>query len=549
MSKNIFRLLVVVFFIVYLGGYGKPFLMLSFAEEVEKIFEAMSVEQKVGQIMVVGVKGKFIDPEISSMIEHLHIGGVILFENNVSSFTSLRRFIISMQKIAQRGKNPGLFICVDQEGGRIARLKEDKGFTEFPSAMAVAATGNIDNVRGIARSLSCELKALGINVDLAPVLDVNNNPSNPVIGIRSYGSYPSRVSEFGCAFIEALQEEGIMAVGKHFPGHGDTSVDSHVSLPVVSHQRERLETVELAPFKAAMKSGVAGIMSAHVLFLAIDSAAGVPATLSSKVLRGLLRGELGFEGLIFTDSLEMGALKESGHPLPEAAVEALNAGADILLFNVDYATQRRVYDFIVEKVKSGQVSQDVLDIAVKRVLTAKARFGILKNRQYTDSTFHWFKKRNLRMFSRKVAQKSITLLRDNADLLPLKPNKKAIVIETDNNLGLRRMLGITALQVGQQPDMRDINNAVNLCRNADVVIVATTDVEKNLRQAVLVNELLKVNRHIIVVAMHSPYDLLYFKDVPAYLVTYGSSPPSVRALADVLKGKIPPKGHLPVELN
>ncbi len=290
--------------------------------DVDDELAGMSLEQKVGQTMIVSVLGASFTPEIRRLIEEFHIGGIILFGKNVRSRSAVKRLTVKLQHTALRTGHTGLIICVDQEGGRVSRLTVERGFTEFPSAMALAATGEIQNVRDVARAIARQLKAVGINMNLAPVLDVNNNPANPVIGTRSFASDAERVAEMGAAFIEATQEEGVMAVGKHFPGHGDTFVDSHVSLPIVPHGRDRLESVELIPFKAAIQSEVAGIMTAHVVFPEIEPATGMPATLSSRVLSGLLRTEMHYGGLLVTDSLEMEALAKSGYSSSQAAVAA-----------------------------------------------------------------------------------------------------------------------------------------------------------------------------------------------------------------------------------
>jgi beta-N-acetylhexosaminidase len=227
--------------------------------------------------------------------------------------------------------------------------------------------------------MAAELKAAGINMDLAPVLDVNINPRNAIINDRSFGADPTLVAACGVAFIETLQGEGVMAVGKHFPGHGDTTIDSHVALPVVPHQRARLEAVEYAPFKAAIRAGVAGIMSAHIAFPAIDSTPNLAATLSRKVMTDLLRDEMKFAGIRMTDALEMGALQTSGYPVPVASVTALKAGADILLYNCGHAMNHQAHAALVDAIRRGEIPAARLEEAVHRVLVAKERFGILNS--------------------------------------------------------------------------------------------------------------------------------------------------------------------------
>src|SRR5215208_4740879 len=251
--------------------------------------ETLTLEQKIGQLMIIGFDGTEANSDLLEMISEYHVGGVILFARNVQSPRQVAGLTNKLQRTAIESGHPGLFIAIDQEGGRVTRLTEDKGFTEFPSAMALTATGNPQNAYGAAAAMAAEMRAVGINVDFAPDLDVNNNPAHPVIGIRSFSSDPAKVVEYGLAFAEGLQENGILAFGKHFPGHGDTGVDSHIDLPLVPYDRDRLDQVELVPFKAAIDADFAGIMSAHVTFPAIDSTPGLAATLSRPILTGLLR--------------------------------------------------------------------------------------------------------------------------------------------------------------------------------------------------------------------------------------------------------------------
>lgn len=338
---------------------------------------AMTLEQKAGQAMCVGFDGTALSPELRSLIEELHVGGLIYFERNVASRAALARLSADLQAVAQDTRHPALLLAIDQEGGRVTRLRRSAGFSEFPSSWDVAAAGGPAAVRQVAAAMAAELREVGVNVNLAPVLDVNSNPDNPIINTRSFSSDPQMVAACGVAFVEATQEAGILAMGKHFPGHGDTTVDSHVTLPVVPHGRERLDAVELAPFRAAIAAGVGGIMSAHVWMPAIDPTPNCPATLSRRVLVDLLRRELGFDGLIFTDALEMGALAAAGYPPPTAAVAALAAGADVLLFNVEASILCQAHRAIVGAVQDGSLDPARLDDAVLRVLAAKARLGLL----------------------------------------------------------------------------------------------------------------------------------------------------------------------------
>ncbi len=345
---------------------------------IDRLVARMTLEQKAGQVMAFGFDGVAFTPELRAMVEQLHPGGLVLFARNVESPRQLAQLNTDLQRIAKANGDPGIIISIDQEGGRVARLRKENGFAEFPSAQSIGASSDpTGTARQIARAMAVEMKVAGINMDLAPVLDVNNNPANPVINDRSFGADPALVAACGIAFIETLQAEGIMAVGKHFPGHGDVSVDSHVALPIVPHDRARLDAVEFVPFKSAIRTGVAGMMSAHIAFPAIESTPNLAATLSRKVMTDLLRDQMKFAGIRMTDSLEMGALQTSGYPVPAAAITALQAGADLLLFNCGHAMNRQAHAAIVDAALRGEIPAARLDEAVRRVLIAKERFGVL----------------------------------------------------------------------------------------------------------------------------------------------------------------------------
>ncbi len=511
----------------------------------------MTTEEKVGQLMIVGFAGPRLTPELSDVIRDLHVGGVIVFliNGNIETPEQVATLTRDLQDVARADGAPGLFMSVDQEGGRVSRLRETTGFSEIPGAMALGATGDPENARRAAQLLAREMLAVGLNVDFAPVLDVNNNPANPVIGVRSFGSDPESVAEFGVAYLEGLQSEGVLAFGKHFPGHGDTDVDSHVALPTVPHDRSRLEAVEFVPFKAAIAAKVAGIMSAHVTFPAIDPS-GMPATLSRPVLTGLLRGDLGFDGLVVTDSLEMGALRNSlGLSPAEAAATAFAAGADLLLFNQGHADHRAAHALIVQQLTTGAIPMARLDDAVLRVLRAKERFGLLaplspEPATAADSVFT----PEHRALADALAAQSITLLRDDAHLIPLSAEAHPFVFEIPAMAGLGELLGETAMSIGEQPTHAEIRLAAGLASQGRPVIVGVADVKRNPTQIDLVDALVKTGAPVIVVALREPYDLLAMPAGPALLATYGSPPPSLRALKAVLRGESPITSQLPVEL-
>ncbi len=512
--------------------------------------ESLTLQQKIGQLMVIGFDGITMDVDLRRMITDYHIGGVILFARNVESPKQVAAMTNELQKTALESGNPGLFIAMDQEGGRVARLTEDKGFTEFPSAMAIGATGDSENAYRMASAMAAEMRAVGINVDFAPDLDVNNKPANPVIGTRSFSSDPDKVASFGAAFARGLQENGVLAFGKHFPGHGDTGTDSHIALPLVPHDRARLDATELLPFRAATDANFAGIMSAHVTFPAIDPTPGMPATLSHPVLTGLLRNELGFQGLIATDSLEMGALAENGYPPPVAATLAFEAGADLLLFNRDHVMHKQAFANLVDAFNEGNFSQEQLDTSVHRILKAKAKFDILNPLLITDAAKAGESIAATRhhTLALELARSAITLLKDDASLLPLRSGEPLLVFETAAARGLGALLGARTFEIKNDPDASAITDALGMARDAHKVIVATTDANFNAGQVKLVTELLKQNPNIIIVSVRNPYDISVLPTVPTVLAAYGGNPPTLQAITDVLMGISEAAGVLPVTL-
>ncbi|MBI5080239.1 MAG: beta-N-acetylhexosaminidase [Chloroflexi bacterium] len=520
---------------------------------IDSILSKMTLEQKVGQLIVIGFMGPKLTPELRQMIEQYHIGNVILFSlnQNIESPQQLAQLNHDLQTTAVHSGHPGLFICIDQEGGRVTRLFENKGFTEFPSAMAIGATNKPENAERIARAIAVEMKTLGLNVNFAPVLDVNNNAVNPIIGTRSFSSDPNIVARFGVAFLKGLQSEGVLAFGKHFPGHGDTGTDSHIALPTVPHDLDRLNKIEFVPFKAAMQNDVAGIMTAHVTFPAIDPTEKLAATLSPKILSGLLRDEMKYNGLLVTDSLEMGAIGESGYPPPKAAATALKAGADLLLFNKGFDDHKKAIALIIAQVKSGEIPQARLDEAVKRILIAKQKFGVIAPAPINvGDAASRVGTAEIKSISRDIAAQSITLLRDDAKLLPLKPGANVYVIETPafNNFG--KLIGTSAVTVSASPTPAEITMVNGMARTDSnrIFIVGLAGATANSSQIKLVQELLNIKAKVVVVALRDPYDLMNIKSATTMIATYSSTQPSLEALANVLLGKAKPQGKLPVDL-
>lgn len=505
------------------------------------------LDQKIGQTLMIGFEGTTLTDELREMIERYHVGGVILFARNIESPSQVAQLTNDMQRAARESGHPGLFVAIDQEGGRVARLTEATGFTEFPSAMAVAATGRADAAEQVGRALAEELRVVGINVDFAPDLDVNNNPANPVIGTRSYGSTPEQVAEFGVAAIKGIQSQGVLAFGKHFPGHGDTDTDSHFALPSVAHGRARLDAVELVPFRAAITANVAGIMSAHVLFPEIEPRT-MPATLSSAALVGLLRDKMNFQGLIVTDSLEMGALASNGYGPAQAAAAALAAGADILLFNSGHDDHKAAFALIKQQIESGDLPVARLDAAVERILQAKHRFGIAES-SYVDpeQAQHVVGTPERTAFSRALAGEAITLLRDQSGVLPIADIANTCVIET-SGVGLGEMLELATIALDGEPTPSQLEAVERAVAEGKTLVVGISAVAQKPGHVALIHKLLAGHARVVLVALRDPYDLLLFPQAPTMLATYATPITLLGPLRDVLAGHAAARGRLPVEL-
>jgi len=516
----------------------------------------MSVEEKIGQLFLVYFVGPTLSDDLRQMINDYHVGGILFFRvsDNIQSLNQVAQLIDQAQTQATtHGAKIPLFVGIDHEGGTVMRLRNEA--TLFPSNMAVGATWNYANAAEMARVSAQELKALGINMNLAPVVDVNNNPANPVIGIRSFGSSPQEVTKFGQAMIESYQSNGIIATAKHFPGHGDTSIDSHFGLPIISYDEAHLEQIELQPFRQAIQSNIAAIMTAHVLLPTYEPSSDLPATLSSNVLEGLLRQKMGFKGLIVTDSLGMGALTQQ-YRIEESAVRAFQAGADVLAFGPDSQNgsmeQRLAHQKLLDLVNSGQISTERLDQSVRRILVAKANGNVLNWQATQNKQLNTLIRTAENSESaRRIAQQSITLVKDDPGLIPLPAEQSVLVIWPTNSGDLASALSqyhsnVQSLQVSVNPTAEEIQLAQQQAANASSVVIATVNMSYYPGQVELVNAL--IGHAPIITALGSPYDLMQIPNVPTYLATYGHINASVDALAQVLAGVYSPTGRLPIDL-
>ena len=332
---------------------------------------ARSLQQDIGQLLIGGFPGPGIDPVFARMARNGTVGGAILFRRNLEDIESVRA--MNNELHALRSEEP-LMVALDQEGGRVQRLRSP--FPELPPMRVFGQIGDAELAREAGRVLGTSLRVLGFDQNYAPVLDVDSNPANPVIGDRSFSSDARIVCRLGAAFIDGIQASGVAACGKHFPGHGDTDLDSHLDLPRLNHDHERLRLVELPPFRAATKAGVAAIMSAHVVFAGLDPRR--PATLSPLVIRPILREEIGFEGVIVSDDLEMRAISDN-YDVGRAAVEAIAAGCDQLLICHHPEQIQHAFDCIERAVLDKVLAEELVRTAADRVLRMKRTYVQIKS--------------------------------------------------------------------------------------------------------------------------------------------------------------------------
>ncbi len=322
------------------------------------------LETQAARLFTVGFYGKAVTDDLAGLVAR-GVGGVIFFARNVGLPEEVAETTNAIKRLAARP----LFLALDQEGGQVSRLKQ--GFTEVPPMRAVGATGNVALAREVGGLIGREVRAVGFDMNYAPVLDVDTNPANPIIAARSFGRTPEIVSEFGVALLAGLEGAGVAACGKHFPGHGDTSQDSHLELPRLPHSLERLEQVELRPFAAAVKAGIPSIMTAHVIFEPLDT---YPATMSRAVLHGLLREKIGYDGMIVTDDIEMRAIADN-YGVEETVVRGINAGVDHFLCCHTAETAHRAIESIIHAVENGKISRETLATAQRRIQTFTRRYA------------------------------------------------------------------------------------------------------------------------------------------------------------------------------
>ncbi|MGN7978893.1 glycoside hydrolase family 3 protein [Microbacterium sp. 22195] len=528
---------------------------------------SMTLEQKIGQLFILFAYGPtattddprntalYGEADAADIISEYEPGGFILFSgrDNVTDPVQVATLANGLQDAAQHaGAGIPLLVSTDQEQGIVTRIGSPA--TLFPGSMALGAGRSAKDTRKAAAITGQELAAMGIQQNNAPDADVNVNPDNPVIGVRSFSSDPALVSELTAAAVQGYQDDaGIVATAKHFPGHGDTATDSHTGLPLITHTLEQWQQIDAPPFKAAIAAGVDSIMTAHIVVPALDDS-GDPATLSKKIVTGQLRDALGFQGVIVTDGLEMAAVRQK-YGDGEVAVRALEAGVDQLLLP---AAPQEAYQAVEDAVATGRITEQRIDESVERILKMKYDQGVTKHAKVdTGKVMNVVGKNSSLRAAEKITDRTTTLIRNENGALPVQVDGKSVLVTgygvvTGQTLAdqlAARGASTTALSTGMAPTQAQIDQAAAAARNSDVTVVLTNGVTAASSQKQLVAALEATGTHLIVVAVRNPYDINQLPEVDGYIATYSYAAPALASLAKVITGEISPTGTLPVDIR
>jgi beta-N-acetylhexosaminidase len=514
----------------------------------------------LGQKLLLAFEGTHALPEHlrSAMREYRPSGFTLFRAFNVEKPAQVRELTERLQAEAGHLGLPPLLIACDQEGGQLLAINE--GVAQLPGNLALGATGSTGLAFQAGQVLGSELAAMGVNVNYGPVCDVNINPLNPVIGTRSFGEDPVQVAALAAAMTQGIQSRGVAAGAKHFPGHGDTAGDSHYGIPQSPHGLERLRAVEFPPFAAAIQAGARLVMTAHLALPAVEGRDDLPATLSPRILQKLLRQELGFDGVIVTDAMDMHAIQQ-GEALIGQAAQAALAGADLLLVTRDPEDWRRAFAGLHTAFAGGDAP--ALRTSLGRIAALKgwlASATPAPDLSVVGCAAH-------RAVADEIAARSMTLVRDQAPLLPLRPSETprlAVILFQPQDLtpadtssyvqislaaALRQYLpAVDEYLLPHAPGDGEIASVLAQIPEQTPLLIGTINAFAQPGQAALVHAALAAHRPVIVAALRMPYDLAAFPSAPTFLCTYGILEPSMQALARVLVGQAEAKGRLPVSI-
>ena len=551
----------------------------------DKQLKKMTVDEKIGQLVHIGVNAKFLNQdssefrELKRQVVENKVGGIIVFVGGVYDTVHL---VNRMQELA----DTPLLISADFETGVAMRFPDT---VNFPWNMAIAATGNPEFARREGVVVGRETRALGIHQNFAPVIDVNNNAENPVINVRSYGENPADVARFGIAFMEGMQSENVLATAKHFPGHGDTAVDSHRGLPVINFSRERLEKTEFVPFRRLIDAGIGSVMISHISMPQLDSTevkplkesvkpayadsevitegTTIPATLTSNIVTDILKKDMKFDGLVVTDAMDMSGLTLYFNQ-DEGAVRAILAGNDVLLkpSNADASIRG-----VREAVKSGRITEERINESVRKILAWKYRLGLSEKKITPISSIDTLVSgQETRRLTEEVAENAVTLVKNEQNAMPVKSGANAVVLCITNGedrnfvgnslVGALRASGVKVerIAIDERSTQQEIENALKKSREADVVIAGLYGrVRSGAKNSIglpeagekVLREVLRGEKPVINIAFGNPYLLRGFPEMKNYIVAYGDMTSLQRASADAVTGKIEFKGKLPITVG
>lgn len=518
-------------------------------------FDELSFEEKLGQTLVV-----FVDidsaEQVRPLIESGKLGGVLIQWGNYS-LEQTRQLTSKLQKWAAKSPHKiPLLISIDYEGGTVY-TPITLGFDYLPTNMMMSASGDEAGAATIAYLAGKELRRAGVHINFSPVLDVNSNPNNPIIGVRSFGSDPKNVTRMGVSLINGFQAAGILSVVKHFPGHGDTAKDSHYEVPVVKTPYKELETVHLTPFQQAVAAGVDGIMTGHVMYPALDNKN--IATFSKPILQDLLRNKMKFKGIVVTDSLDMKSAT-SFCSISDCAVRALESGEEMILLG-RYIKPQAVFSKILEGVHNKKLEKNV-EAAARKIFAAKKKLGLLDEQEVSDENTEKVFQAELA----KMSDKAVTLVRDRKKLIPFKPasNKKPTVcavffapsrfadqLMSFSQPFLEKGWNIRSYNAALTPRKKDSERAAACAKGADLLVVTSLQWadKTNINQKNAINGLLKENKNVVFISTMSPYDIPNYPEAPTVLATYGLNRYVLRTAANIILGNIKAQGKLPIVLK
>ncbi|MER5210468.1 glycoside hydrolase family 3 protein [Streptomyces sp. NPDC002838] len=544
--------------------------------QLRALISRMPLPDKVGQLFVTRVYGHSatapdqadIDANLkelgvrtaAELVARYRVGGIIYFSwaHNTRSPHQIADLSNGIQQASlTQPRGLPVLISTDQEHGIVCRVGEPA--TLFPGAMAIGAGGSRADARTLGRIAGAELRAIGVRQNYSPVADVNVNPANPVIGVRSFGSGPDAVAGLVAAEVTGYQRSSVAATAKHFPGHGDTAVDSHYGFPVITHTRAQWDELDAPPFRAAIRAGIDSIMTAHIQFPALD-ASGDPATLSRPILTGILREELGYDGVVVTDSLGMEGVRTK-YGDDRVPVLALKAGVDQLLNPPSLAV---AWNAVLKAVQDGELTEERLDASILRILRLKAKLRLFESPYVSQAGVSRTVGTAAHLAAAdRIAERTTTLLVNRRRLLPLsrREHPKLLVVGADpaspsgttgpptgvlaaalTELGFTA----TALSTGTAPSATTVAKAVAAARGVDAVVVGTYNVTATSAQKSLVEQVVATGKPVVAVAIRNPYDVAQLPSVPACLAAYSWTDVELRAAARVIAGRVEPRGKLPV---